>query len=361
MTPAGRSFDLVVVGAGIVGLGHAAAALERGLSVAVVERADAVMGATVRNFGHIGVGAHAGQAHEYAQRTRELWLRLAERAGFWIRESGAIAVATHADELQLLREAAPGRILSADAVSELVPVRGATGGVVLPDDLQVDPREAGPALASHLADAGVSFFWRTAAWGVEPGILHTARGELRAGAIVIAVGADVDHILPEIAERVGIQRCGLDMLLADGVGLPMPLLTGSSLLRYSAFATAPAADDVRARFARDDPGMLAFDVNQMYTERPDGTLIVGDTHRTGVSIPPFQSEATAELLLRRGGELFGQPLRVRERWQGVYARGPQEFLVETPGDGIRVVSVLTGIGMTTGLGLAASVIDELYD
>jgi FAD dependent oxidoreductase. len=232
--------------------------------------------------------------------------------------------------------------------------------VLLPDDLQVDPREAGPALAAHLAQAGVTFYWRTSAWNAEPGILHTSRGEIRAEAIVIAVGADVDTLLPALAERYGLERCGLDMLLADGVGLPLPLLTGSSLLRYSAFATAPAAADVRARFAREDPGMLEFDVNQMYTERPDGTLVVGDTHRTGVSIPPFQAEPAAELLLRRGGELFGHPLRVRERWQGVYARGPQEFLIEAPGDGIRVVSVLTGIGMTTGLGLAESVIDELW-
>ena len=29
-------------------------------------------------------------------------------------------------------------------------------------------------------------------------------------------------------------------------------------------------------------------------------------------------------------------------------------------DGVRVVSVTTGIGMTTGLGLAAEVIDGLY-
>jgi len=51
---------------------------------------------------------------------------------------------------------------------------------------------------------------------------------------------------------------------------------------------------------------------------------------------------------------------VRERWQGVYARAPHEFLKAAPADGIRVVSVTTGIGMTCGLGLAESVIDDLW-
>jgi hypothetical protein len=51
---------------------------------------------------------------------------------------------------------------------------------------------------------------------------------------------------------------------------------------------------------------------------------------------------------------------VRERWQGVYASAPQDFLVASPLPEVRVVSVTTGIGMTTGLGLAERVVDDLY-
>ena len=48
-----RSADLVVVGSGIIGLGAAYAAVRRGLTVIVVDRADAPVGATIRNFGHL--------------------------------------------------------------------------------------------------------------------------------------------------------------------------------------------------------------------------------------------------------------------------------------------------------------------
>jgi len=357
--------DLAVVGAGIVGLGHALAAARRGLRVAVVERGAAITGATVRNFGHIGTSVHTGEAREYAERARELWLGLAGPAGLCLRETGSLVVARAADELAVLEEAGAedsgvGELLTAAQVAERAPVVGAVGGMLRPRDLQVDPREAGPAIARHLAELGVAFHWRTSALGAEPGVLHTSRGEIRAEAIVVAVNHDVDQLYPAIAEEHGVVRCGLDMLLADGVGLGLPLLTGSSMLRYSAFASAPSAAAVRERYAREEPEVLARDVNQMYTERPDGTLVVGDTHDRGEAVLPFQEEGAFALLERLGAELFGRPLRVRERWQGVYASAPQDFLRVAPADGVRVVAITTGIGMTTGLGLGDSVVDELF-
>ncbi|TQL48096.1 FAD dependent oxidoreductase TIGR03364 [Homoserinimonas aerilata] len=355
-----QTFDLAVVGAGIVGLGHAVAAHRRGLRVVVVERASAISGATVRNFGHAGFSAHSGEAGEYAQVARAEWLRLSVEAGFWLRQAGTLVIARHEDERAVLDESGLGEPLTADAVARLAPISGAIGGALLHGDIQVDPREAGPAIARWLAREGVEFRWRTAALGAESGLLHTSRGEIRARAVVVAVNADVDQLFPQIAEAHGVIRNGLDMMLADGVGLGIPLLTGSSMLRYSAFASAPSLRDVRRRFEAEHPDLLAREVNQMYTERPDGTLIVGDTHYSGTTIMPFQDEAAFGLLTRLTENLFARPLRIRQRWQGVYATGPGDFLRAAPADGVRVVSVTSGIGMTTGLGLAASVIDELF-
>ena len=355
-----QRFDLAVVGAGIVGLGHAAAAVERGLRVVVVDRATAITGASVRNFGHVGTSVHTGIRQVYAERSREIWLRLAARAGFWLRQTGSILVARHDDEMAVLEEAGLGELLTAAQVTAHAPVVGAVGGMRRAADLQVDPREAAPAIARHLEAQGVEFRWRTSAVGVEPGVLHTARGSVRADAIAVCVNFDVDQLFPEVAEQFGVERCGLDMLLADGVGLQVPLLTGTSMLRYSAFASTTAATAVRERYAREQPEVFERDVNQMYTERPDGTLLVGDTHTRGTAIAPFQDEEAFALLARLSADLFGAPIRIRQRWQGVYATAPDDFLIAARGDGIRVVSATTGIGMTTGLGLAATVIDDLF-
>lgn len=83
-----RRYDVVVVGAGIVGLAHAYHARTRGLSVAVIDHADRVAGASVQNFGHACITAQSGVARDYARAGREHWLDLARKAGFWSAESG---------------------------------------------------------------------------------------------------------------------------------------------------------------------------------------------------------------------------------------------------------------------------------
>src|SRR5258708_19829807 len=76
------SFDLIVVGAGIVGLAHALAASRRGLKVAVVERDTRAMSASVRNFGFVTVTGQAdGDTRRRALRSREVWVEGAAEAG----------------------------------------------------------------------------------------------------------------------------------------------------------------------------------------------------------------------------------------------------------------------------------------
>ncbi len=50
---------------------------------------------------------------------------------------------------------------------------------------------------------------------------------------------------------------------------------------------------------------------------------------------------------------------MKQRWRVVYASAPGEFLEAEPVPGTRVVSVTSGIGMTTGLGLGIQSLDAL--
>ena len=386
-----EEFDVAIVGAGVVGLGHALAAIERGLSVVVVDRAAEITGASIRNFGHACVSAQTGQARAYAERSRELWLRIAAETGIWHRTSGAWLVARADDEAAVLADfaaaqnagpapaplekPAPVELLSAEQMRSAIPALGAdvVGGAWMRDDLQLNPREAVPALARWLATRGVQFRWQSAVRSVKSGVLSTSRGHIAADTIIVAVNHDIDQLFGEVAQAVGIRRCGLDMMRvrvelpdagpdAQPFALPGPLLTGWSMLRYSAFAASPATAALRERLERQHPQLMALDLNQMYTQLPDGSLIVGDTHYRGQSVTPFQQEGAFDALAAITSELFGGArLHVLERWQGVYASGPDEFLVESPLPGVHIVAATTGIGMTCGLGLADSVIAELFE
>jgi FAD dependent oxidoreductase TIGR03364 len=373
--------DVVIVGSGIVGLGHALAATDRGLSVIVVDRAAAIGGASIRNFGHLCFTPQSGLARDFALRSRPLWLGLAADAGIWLRESGTMVVARHDDELAVLRALAAERgaesafgveqpdvvLLDAGEIEARLPVAAGTavGGAVLPWDLQVDPRQAGAGLAAHLAGRGVEFRYRTAVTDVRPGRVTTTRGPIDAGTVIVAVNHDIDQLYPEVAERDGIRRCGLDMLRVDAglrASLPGPVLTGWSLLRYGAFSDLPAAAGLGERLRREYPALAELDLNQMYAQLPDGSLIVGDTHYRGASVSPFHNENAFEQLLGLTAELFDVPRpRVLERWQGVYASGRADFLIDEPEPGVHLVAATTGIGMTTGLGLAEHVIASVTD
>lgn len=368
-----RRYDVVVVGAGILGLAHAYHAFDRGLSVAVIDHADRVAGASVQNFGHVCITAQSGVARDYALAGREHWLDLSRKVGFWISESGTYCVARRDDEMAVLTEFADRRgpveveLLPRDRILAALPVSGSrvVGGMYMSGDLQVDPREAAPAVARWLEASGVDYFWRTAATGFDPGVVHTSRGDLRAGTVFVTVNHDIDRLFPERAERRGLLRCRLHMLRARmplPAPLPAPLFTGWSLVRYRGFADLPATAALAARLREEHPDYADLDLHQMYTPQPDGSILLGDTHIRDVSAEPFQSERGFEVLIREAAALFGVPdVTVTERWQGVYGSAPDsEFLIEEPVDGVHVVTVTTGIGMTTGMGLAKDRIDHVF-
>ena len=138
--------DLVVVGAGIVGLAHAAEAVRRGLSVVVVERDQRAVGASVRNFGHGCVTAQAGRALDYGRVARSRWIEMGALAGFWVDTSGTVVAARANDEMAVLEEFADrqddeARLIDPGELRALVPIAeaGLVGGAHLPLDVRVDP------------------------------------------------------------------------------------------------------------------------------------------------------------------------------------------------------------------------------
>lgn len=364
--------DLIIIGAGIIGLAHAVAAVRRGLRVRIVERDSRAVGASVRNFGHCCLTAQPDEHRDLAQVSREHWLITSEAAGLAAVEAGAYVVARNGAELSLLEEFAARhgdsvRLLSAAEITgDLTGGRPADllGGAYLTEDLRVDPRTTVARIAAWLESQGVVFDWRTACLGVADGVVSTTRGELRAERVLICVGHDVDQLFPGIADAAGLVRCALQMALVDGpAGFDSmaAVLTGTSMLRYGGMAAMPSASEVRCLLNENAPELMDMVANVMCAPRPDGTLLVGDSHAYDLAHEPFLDEAISARLLAEVAGVFGLPeLRVRQRWQGVYASCPDsDLLVEAVDSRSTVVSVTSGIGMTLSFGLAERTLSKL--
>lgn len=379
--------DVVVVGAGIVGLAHAALAAERGLSVLVIDRDHRAVGASIRNFGHCCITAQTGDLYKLAITGRKHWLAFSELAGFWATESGAVVVARTATELRVLEELAerrePGQIVllsAAETSARLGRVAAAVvadptagpfiGGAWLRDDLRVDPRTTVASLAAWLdSQPETSVRWNTSAVGFAAGteraaLVRTSRGEVEADHVFVCVGHDVDLLFPELAEGHKIERCSLQMAAAagpEGLDLDPAVLTATSMLRYGAFVEMPSAPDLLAEVQAQDPALLDIGANVMFTQRPDGTLLLGDSHAYQKTADPFLAEPTTALLLDRIQDVLGvDNLDITERWQGIYASsevGP--LLIAGVAPGVTAVSVTAGIGMTVSFGLAARNVSSL--
>jgi FAD dependent oxidoreductase TIGR03364 len=373
--------DLCVVGAGILGLAHAHEGRRRGMRVALLERDRRAVGASVRNFGHAFVSALGdGEDLECALCARDCWLELGGRAGVPIWEAGTLVVARAEDELAVLEGAASNprrgaRMVTAAQAGELAPIPtdGLLGAMHGTLDLRVDPRAAVAGLARLLEDdAGAHVEWGAPVQAVEPGEVHSARLTVRSPRIVICPGPDFAALATDSGNGLaGLTLCKLQMLrvAAPGDRVYAPALaTGLSTIRYPAFTSQPDSERVRARLVAQRPDLIEAGIHLIMTQLSQGDLIVGDTHSYEDSPTPFGEERLDDLLLAEARMLLGvDALEVRERWIGIYpTRGgghrtgsDGHFVAVTPYEGVIVVEVTSGLGMTMALGHATAVLDRL--
>ncbi|MDB5592338.1 TIGR03364 family FAD-dependent oxidoreductase [Enterovirga sp.] len=369
--PAGP-FDVAVVGAGVVGLAHALACARRGLSVVVIDRDTRANGASIRNFGFVTVsGQEEGAMWRRARRSRDVWLDLAAAAGIPIHQRGMLLAARRPEAAAVLESFAAGpmaegcELLGREASARRFP--GLAGGVaaalVSPHELRVEPREAIPRIAAHLAAAhGVTFVWGAAVTSVEPGEVGTSRGSLAARQTVVAPGDDATALFPDLLAPFGLTRCKLQMMRVrpSRPALPHVLMSDLSLLRYGGFAALPASGALRARLERDAGPELAAGIHLIVAAARDGTCVIGDSHVYDPTPDPFADSAIDRMILDSYEALLGERPAVTESWTGTYASAPATpVVVVAPAPEIRVVTVATGAGMSCSFALAEEIVEAM--
>jgi FAD dependent oxidoreductase TIGR03364 len=368
-------FDLVVAGAGIVGLAHALVACRRGWRVAVVERDHRCVGASIRNFGFVTVtGQRAGDTWRRAMRSRDIWAEVCGPAGIRVEHQGLWVLARRPAAAEVLRAfagTAMGQACTlhdADEAARHAPwlrTDGAVAALYSPHELRVESRQAIPRLADWLArSARVSFLFGESVLGVDGSQVVTSRRRLHADRVVLCPGTELTGVAAPWLADVGLRLTRLQMLRVrpqPAVSLPAALMADLSLVRYAGYAALPQAEALRRQLAAEEGASLAHGIHLIAVQSADGTLVVGDSHHDDDSPEPFASEDVDGLILRH----LKQALRVDacevvERWTGVYPVGhAADALVVAPSERCRVVLVTSGTGASTAFGLAEDVLSGL--
>jgi len=384
---ANSSFDLVIAGAGIVGLAHAVSAVQQGLSgqrIAVVDKDHRCVGASIRNFGLVSVsGQRAGDSWRRAKYSQGVWAALAPQAGIEVLHQGLWLLGIRALTQPVLEAfcatdmGAECELISAAEAAQRAPwlcTEGATCAMYSPHELRVESRLALVQLADWLASVhGVHFFWGEEALAVETGAgcaeLRTASRRLVAERVVLCPGTELNGIAKPYLDayfaaaqtRNPLQLTRLQMLRVQPeqpFQLGAAVMGDLSLVRYSGYADLPQCQPLLAQLQREETQSLADGIHLIAVQSQDGSLVVGDSHHAAPSPEPFASDAVDQLIMQHLQQtLKVGAARITQRWTGVYPTGAgTDCLIIRADPHLRVVLVTSGSGASTAFGIAQDVL-----
>jgi glycine/D-amino acid oxidase-like deaminating enzyme len=232
-TPLPTEADVVVMGAGLCGLAAADTAARLGRSVLVLDKEPLGWGSSSRNGGMVIPELKAGPAtleRKYGPLGRRLHEEVDEAFDFvesmvcgrdglggidceWSRP-GQLYLAhseRHVDELRALADELfaagdPARFVDRGGLPAEIGSDAFRAGVVMERTGAVHPAKLHAGLATRAMAAGAQVHDRTAVTRLEPGQgglrVHTTRGVVGAGQVIVATNAAADHAVAWLESRV---------------------------------------------------------------------------------------------------------------------------------------------------------------
>lgn len=220
--------DVVVVGGGFTGLSAALSLCERGFSVVLLEGESLGFGASGRNGGQVCTGYSAdletfdrvlgrGSSRVYFDLAEEAKAFFVDRLArynidcdlVWGHVTGAFRPAHMAGLEALLKQYEAlgyphASILSREGLREHIRTEAYHGGLYDRRAGHLHPMKYLAGLAKAILSLGGKIFEHSKVLGIEEGAgwVMTARGKVKAGAIVVACGAYLEGLIPEVSRKI---------------------------------------------------------------------------------------------------------------------------------------------------------------
>lgn len=343
------SYDLIVIGAGIVGAACADAACGDGLRVAIVEPGPIGGGATAAAMGHLVAMDDDPAELALARYSLRRWEAFADLPEAEFSRCGTLWVAREERELasaatRAARLGAAGveaQLLDARQLYELEPelAPGMSGGMLVPREAVVYPPRVARHLVHHAQSCGAVLYAGRRVQTLCRGGAQLDDGSTLSGPVLVATGCAVPELLPQLPMRA---RKG-HLVITDRY----PGVIRHQLLELG------YADSAHG----DADSSVAFNVQP----RPTGQILLGSSREfsaTDAAVSPAMLRRMLERCFSFVPAL--RELQALRAWTGFRPTTPdgRPYLGAVPGATDRWVAAgHEGLGVTTALGSARLLLD----
>jgi len=348
------AYDVVIVGAGIVGAACADEFARRKLRVAVVDRDFVGSGATAAGMGHIVVMDDSEAQFALTRYSRRLWQELRRELPDDVEYElcGTIWVAADEEELIEVRRkhdyygglGVPTEVLDSGQLKHLEPNlrEGMAGGLLVPEDGVLYPPCAAGFLVKRAQERGADLQVGASVAKIGQGrvLLNDGR-EFSARIIVNAAGASA----PELTPGIAIMKRKGHLVITDRY--PGFLRHQLVELGYLKSAHSVSSDSV------------AFNVQPRRT----GQILIGSSRQYGAENKDVDGSILSRMLRRAQQFMPGLgTMSAIRTWTGFRAATPDKLPLIGPWPGDNSLFVATGhegLGITSSLGTARILMDQI--
>lgn len=348
-----ESFDVLIVGAGIVGAACALECTQVGLRVGVIECDTSGSGATAAGMGHIVVMDDSEAQILLTRYSQKLWDALVEDEPekHEYTRSGTIWIAASEEEMQAVQSkqavyhahGIPCEPLDATALYALEPhLRvGLAGGFLVPGDGVVYPPRSALVLLEQAKQRGARLLYGTVVRLVPDGVELADGQRVQGNAVVIANGARARELVPDMPIR---PKKG-HLVITDRY----PGFIRHQLVELGYIHNAHAASG----------DTVSFNVQP----RPTGQILIGSSRQLDAHTDKIDYTIMSKMLALALAYLpdLGQYSCIR-CWTGFRAATPDGLPLIGPHPTLTGVWLATGhegLGITTSLGTARLLVAQL--
>jgi D-hydroxyproline dehydrogenase subunit beta len=347
-------YDVVILGAGIVGAACADEFSQRGMRVAVIDRDVVGGGATAAGMGHVVVMDDSEAQFALTRYSQQLWQKLRAELPDDVEyeQCGTIWVAADEEEMTEVRRkhafygerGVPTEVLDAECLKKLEPNlrTGMAGGLLVPEDAVLYPPCAARFLIERAQKKGSELLLGVSVAEIGQGRVRLGSGVIISGRILVnAAGAWAAELTPgvEIKKRKG------HLVITDRY--PGFLRHQLVELGYLKSAHSVASDSV------------AFNVQPRRT----GQILIGSSRQYGAEHKEVDHGMLTRMLGRAQEYMPGiGPMSAVRTWTGFRAATPDKLPLIGPWPGDKSLFLATGhegLGITTSLATAKILVDQI--